>query len=164
MDWRKLAEEELSGYQTLVNQCESLRRRIAEKNAALYDLTAVQYRHAPVQGNSTDAEARRLQQIEIRDDLLKKYEQKKKQIARIQRSLQQLPEEQQQVLRLCYIERYHGYLARAMEKLHCAKTEVYRKRNKAMEMYTLYQFGVSSLAFSGMLGANNKKTQSKKGE
>ena len=86
-----------------------------------------------------------LNNIALRDAAKANYKIVKREVKIIENGLAILSGEERRILELFYIQRPTDYVIRLCDELAIEKSELYRRKDKALEKFTRACFGVVSL-------------------
>lgn len=142
LDWMKEAEQDLKRYPGLKESIRNLRDRAEEVEGRMYDTKGIAFKTDPVSGDSSSMEDQIIHSIMLRDRLLANRNNNAALVQWIERGLTHLNPEEFRILELFYMNRQSGYVERAMEELHCGKSDVYRRKNSALRKFVLYMYGL----------------------
>lgn len=122
----------LKGYRQLQTAIINLADEIAELERECGAIKSVRYDKTPVMGGTSGYEDSLISNINRRNQLNEKLENKKSKERRIQRALDTLTDEERFILRKAYIDYAPGYMWRLMDELHYEKTKLYNLRGFAL--------------------------------
>ena len=144
MDRRALALDRLRSYNTMCVAAENLRGQIKLLKLHQERLHAVRTDRVVVCGQADGREDKLLDNILHRQELEASLESTLQWIHITQRALGVLENEELMILRKLYIQERPGTIAQLCQLLMVEKSSIYRKRDKALEKFTMALFGAES--------------------
>lgn len=83
-------------------------------------------------GGENHQEEAMLNNIMRRQNLSRDYERTKQEVEQMESAMDKLSAEDRLILNMFFINRSHNYIDRLSEELHCERTHIYRKKDRAL--------------------------------
>lgn len=131
----KLAENDLRNYTANKTVIVNLREQIKSLEDEAGQIRSATADATPVQGGGSTREERLLSNIHARDKLAGALRVAESDVARVERALALLDDEERLILNRFYINRHKDYLDRLMNELSIERTAVYKRKDAAFRHY-----------------------------
>lgn len=141
MDWRKEAISELREYEAKRDAVLNLPQDIAFLKAESVRIGGASSDSVPARGGGSAWEDKQINLIVRREKLETSLRYAKEWVARVERGLAKLSDEERLVLDRFYIKPGKGNVDRLCDELHLEKTAVYNRKDAALRHYTLACYG-----------------------
>lgn len=141
MDWKQEAIEKLRQYQAKHAALQAIPEDIRILEDAVMDVRSTCTDRVRVRNSGTKTEDILIGNIAKREELKIALAQAQCWVARVDRGLAALNEEERLILEYLYIAPVKGNLDRLCERLCVEQASVYRKRDKALRRFTLALYG-----------------------
>lgn len=143
MDWKREAIEKLKEYQAKRQALESIPLEIAriESNMTSIRSGSATGDGTPVKGGGSGREDMLINNIVKREELEISQRIAGEWVARVERGLEALNDEDRLILDRFYIMPAKGNINRLCEELGVEQATVYRRRDKALRMFTIALYG-----------------------
>lgn len=145
MNWKKEAVDNLKEYRFRRQAMESIPeeiRRLEEESTRIRSVTTDA---TPVHGGGgSTREDALLSNIVLRDELKARLRDTRRWLARVDRALATLDDDEQRVLRMLYVDQQKGAVARLCEELKLQDDRsVYKRKDKAVRHFTIAMYGIT---------------------
>lgn len=127
----KMAENDLRNYAANKTAIINLREQIKNLEDEAGQIRSATADATPVQGGGSTREDRILSNIHMRDKLAGALKSAESDVARVERALALLDDEERLILNRFYINRHKDSLFRLMEELGIEQSAVYERKSKA---------------------------------
>lgn len=141
MNWREEAAEKLRRYSAMEKAVKNISQEISRLQLESTALRSPRLDGLGVRGGGGDREDALLNNIVRRQELKRTHRGAKLWVGMTARALEALTEEERLILSSLYIYPVRGALDDLCEKLQVEKSSIYRKRDKALERFTLALYG-----------------------
>lgn len=143
MDWKPAAIQRLKDYETRKNAVQLLDEQIENLNMQFAAIRGARTDGEPVKGsNGNRREDMLLSNIVMRDELKANKQIAGREIEITEKGLAALTKEERRILEVFYISRSYNHVSRLCQELSVEKSEVYRRKNDALEKFTIACYGV----------------------
>ncbi len=141
MNWKAEAIKKLRQYNAMQNALVSIPQEIERLKIENRRIRSARTDGAPVKGGGSGREDALLDNIANRQELMWSLQQAQlwKQVT--DQALAVLSKSDQLILQRLYITPEKGALARVCKELGCGKSSIYRRRDKALYMFTIALYG-----------------------
>jgi len=141
MKWKDEAIEKLKRYDAMHTAQQNIAREIARLKEEAFAIRRADPSAAPVRGSGGRYDEVLMNNIVKRQELAWTLKQVKLWISNTDRGLQALNEEERQVLQRLYLYPKKGAVDRLCEELGLEQSSVYRRRDQALEHFTIAMYG-----------------------
>ena len=141
MNWKTEAVDKLRKYDAMRQAVLNLPIEIKRLQLEAQSLRSMQLTSAPVKGSGGNREDALLNNLAHRQELQWSLEQAKGWLKITDRALTTLTQEEKLVLHRLYIYPEKGALERLCAELGVENSSIYRKRDKALQRFTLALYG-----------------------
>lgn len=141
MDYRKEAAQELKDLLKRQNAVSTLREELMDLSGRLTAVKSPCADATPVQGGSAPIEERTINLIVKRDELRAMLQTSARRVARTERALTCLTDQQREFLTVFYVDRPRGHVEALMSKYHVERATVYRIKDEALRDFTIARYG-----------------------
>ena len=138
MDYRKEAAQELKDLLKRQNAVITLREELMDLSGRPTAVKSPCADATPVQGGSAPMEERTINLIVKRDELRAMLQTSARRVARTERALTCLTDQQRTVF---YVDRPRGHVEVLMSKYHVERATVYRIKDEALRDFTIARYG-----------------------
>lgn len=139
--WRMDALNELQAHNARKQALINLPERIAELETAAVGIHSASSDGAAAKGGGSGREDRLLNNIVARDKLAESLEENRKAVARVERSLNALSEDDRRILEVFFITPRKGAAAQLAGELGVEEKTVYNRRNNALRLFQIAMSG-----------------------
>lgn len=143
MDWKYEAIDKLRGYEAHQRALENIPDELARLESSFVSIRSARTDGTPVQGGGSGREDAMLSNIVHRQELERTLEQAKLWVATVDNGLSVLDAESRRLLEMMYIHRAKGNVDRLCDTLCIEKAQVYRRRDKALRLFTIALYGIT---------------------
>lgn len=141
MDWKYEAIEKLKLYEARKAALENIPAEIRRLELDYAGIRSATSDATPVQGGGSRREDQMLSNIVKRQELAWQLESVRAWVAITDRALGCLNTEERLILDRLYIHRQKGYIDRLMQETGVEKSQIYRRREKALRNFTIALYG-----------------------
>lgn len=141
MKWKNEAMEKLRRYDTMVSARENIARELQRLKEEATSMRRADPSVTPVRGSGGRHDEQLMNNIVTRQELSWTLKQVKQWLANTERGLQALPEEDLLVLQRLYLYPRPDSMERLCGELGVEQSTVYRKRDQALERFTIAMYG-----------------------
>lgn len=141
MNWVREAESKLRDYSVKAQSLESATERIAQLELEMSCVRSATTDGTAVHGGGNGREDALLNNIAERDELERVKRQTAGWLEWMNGALTALSGEDKDLLDKFYINRRKGHVERLCEEMHIEKSEVYRRKEKALRRFALALYG-----------------------
>ena len=141
MKWKDEAIEKLKRYDAMHTAQQNIAREIARLKEEAFAIRRADPEATPVRGSGGRYDEALMNNIVKRQELAWTLKQVKLWIANTDRGLTALNDEERQVLQRLYLYPEKGAMNRLCEELGMEQSTVYRKRDQALEHFTIAMYG-----------------------
>ena len=143
MDWKPAAIQRLKDYETRKNAIQLLEEQIESLEVQFTSIRGARTDGEPVKGSSGNRrEDMLLSNIVMRDELKANKQIAEREIEVTEKGLAALTKEERRILEVFYISRPYDHVSRLCQELMVEKSEVYRRKNTALDKFTIACYGV----------------------
>lgn len=142
MNWRAEATEKLRKYDAMCRAAQNIPEELKRLEMEACALRGKPADATAVRGGGTREEAL-INNLLRRQELETALEHAKLWVSATQRALTALTEEERMILQQMVISPQRGGVAQLCEKLCCEHSSVYRKRDRALEKFTIALYGIT---------------------
>lgn len=143
MDWKTAAIQRLKDYETRKQSVKILEDQIKTLEIQFTSIRGAKTDGEPVTGGDGNRrEDMLLTNIVMRDELKANKTIAEREITVTEKGLTALTKEERRILELFYIARPYDHVSRLCEELSIEKSEVYRRKNTALDRFTVACYGV----------------------
>lgn len=143
MDWKQAAIQRLKDYEVRKEAVELLGEQINNLEMQFSSIRSARTDGEPVKGGSGNRrEDMLLSNIVLRDELTANRKVAGREIEITEKGLAALTDEERRILELFYISRPYDHVTRLCQELKVEKSEVYRRKNTALDKFTIACYGV----------------------
>ena len=143
MDWKPAAIQRLKDYEARRNSIQLITEQLKTLEMQFTSIRAAKTDGEPVKGGEGNRrEDMLLSNIVLRDELKANHQIAKREIEITEKGLATLTKEERRILELFYICRPYDHVSRLCEELSVEKSEVYRRKNTALDKFTIACYGV----------------------
>lgn len=143
MDWKSAAIQRLKDYETRKKSVRLLAEQLENLEAQFTAIRGAKIDGEPVRGGDGNRrEDMLLSNIVLRSELKENKRIAEREIAITEKGLAALTEEERSILEGFYISRPYNHILRLCEALSVEKSEVYRRKNAALDKFTIACYGV----------------------
>lgn len=143
MDWKREASEMLREYEAMRKSLSTLPGELARLELERTALQSSAGGGEPVIGGHGSSEDRIISNMMKREAAEKNLELARAHVALVEKGLSVLDEEERVALDLMIVNRTKGNVDRLCERWSVEKTEVYRRKDKALRTFTLALYGAT---------------------
>jgi DNA-directed RNA polymerase specialized sigma24 family protein len=133
--WRMDAKNELESHNARKQALVNIPSRIAELESAMAAIRSSTSDGTPVRGGGSGREDMLLNNITARQQLEKSLVRTKEAVARVDRALSVLTEDDRRILELCYIYRERGAIVRLANEFCVEEKTISNRRNDALRRF-----------------------------
>ena len=137
--WKDLAKSELEMYPAKKEALTTIPERLRELESAFVSIGSPSADKVAVQGGGGNDKA--LNNIVQRESLFRNYAEVLAFTARVERGLAVLTEDENEILRRCFIHPERGAVERIAQAKGLDKSTVYRMRDDALRKFTMAMYG-----------------------
>ena len=137
--WKDLAKAELEMYPAKKEAMTTIPERLRELESAFVSIGSPSADKVAVQGGGGNDKA--LNNIVMRDEYERRIEEAGRLVARVERGLAVLTDEENEILSRCYIHPERGAVERIANARGLDKSTVYRMRDDALRKFTIAMYG-----------------------
>ena len=137
--WKLLAIEELETYPAKKEAMTTIPERLRELESAFVSIGSPSADKVAVQGGGGNDKA--LNNIVMRDEYERRLEEAARIVARVERGLAILGDDENEILSRCYIHPERGAVERIANARGLDKSTVYRLRDDALRKFTIAMYG-----------------------
>ena len=143
MDWKQAATQRLKDYNTRKEAVENLEDQINNLELQFSSIRSAKTDGEPMRGGSGNRrEDMLLSNIVLRDELSANKKIAEREIEITEKGLAALTAEERRILEVFYISRPYDHVTRLCQELRVEKSEVYRRKNAALDKFTIVCYGV----------------------
>lgn len=143
MDWKQAAIQRLKDYEARKKAVALLGEQIKNLEMQFASIRGAKTDGEPVMGsNGNRREDILLSNIVLRDELKANRQIAGREIEITEKGLAALNDEERRILELFYISRPYDHVTRLCQELKVEKSEVYRRKNTALDKFTIACYGV----------------------
>lgn len=142
MNWKKSAIEDLRKYPLQREALTNIRERIGALETIYRSAKTANLSADPVKGGGNRVEDALLNNIVERERLKATYRATERLVKLVERGLAGLSDEERLVLQRFYIAPARGSVEALMSELHVEKTRVYERKDEALYLFTVFQYGI----------------------
>ena len=141
MNWVIEAESKLRDYAAKERSLESVAERIAQLQAEMTCVRSATTDSTAVHGGGNCREDALLNNISEQTELERAKQRPAEWVEWVNKALRALTDTDRHLLDVFYINRHKGHVERLCEELRVEKSEVYRRKEKALRRFTLALYG-----------------------
>lgn len=141
MKWKDEAVDKLRRYDAMQTAQQNISREIARLKEEAFSIRRADPAATPVRGSGGRYDEVLMNNIVKRQELAWTLKQVKLWISNTDRGLQALSDEERQVLQRLYLYPEKGAIDRLCEELGLEQSSVYRRRDQALEHFTIAMYG-----------------------
>ena len=141
MKWKEEAIEKLKRYNAMHTAQQNIGREITRLKEEAFAIRRADPSATPVRGGGGRYDEQLMNNIVKRQELAWTLKQVKLWITNTERGLQALNDEERQVLQRLYLYPEKGAIDRLCEELCLEQSSVYRRRDQALEHFTIAMYG-----------------------
>lgn len=141
MNWKFEAIEKLKEYTARKNALVTIPEEITRLEEAAQSIRSAAADATPVQGGGSTREDMLLSNIVHREELQRRLSDAKRWVKAVDRGLAVLTADERLILDRFYIHPMRGYVDRLCEEFCIEKTAVYKRKDAAIEKFTLALYG-----------------------
>lgn len=143
MDWKPAAIQRLKDYEARRNSIQLITEQLKTLEMQFTSIRAAKTDGEPIKGGEGNRrEDMLLSNIVLRDELKANHKIALREIEITEKGLAALTKEERRILELFYISRPYDHVSRLCEELSIEKSEVYRRKNSALDKFTIACYGV----------------------
>ena len=143
MDWKSAAVQRLKDYEARKRSVRLLSEQLENLEAQFTAIRGAITDGEPVRGGDGNRrEDMLLSNIVLRDELTENKRIAEREINITEKGLAALSDEERRILEVFYITRPYNHVLRLCEALNVEKSEVYRRKNAALDKFTIACYGV----------------------
>ncbi len=143
MNWKKEAVEKLKHYDEMFRAACSIPEEIKALELQIYSVRSADPKKAKVRGGE-GAASRLLDALVYREELKNALRRAKLWLSFTDRALEALKPDERLILRRMYVYPQRGSLQRLTEELGVEQSTLYRRRDKALERFTVALYGLDT--------------------
>lgn len=143
MNWVREAESKLRDYSVKEQSLESVTERISQLNLEMSCVRSATMDGTAVHGGGNGREDALLNNIAERDELQRVKANTTEWLEWVNGALTALSGAERDLLDKFYIDRRKGHVERLCEEMHVEKSEVYRRKEKALRRFALALYGTT---------------------
>lgn len=143
MNWVREAESKLRDYSVKEQSLESVTERISQLNLEMSCVRSATMDGTAVHGGGNGREDALLNNIAERDELQRVKANTTEWLEWVNSALTALSGAERDLLDKFYIDRRKGHVERLCEEMHVEKSEVYRRKEKALRRFALALYGTT---------------------
>lgn len=143
MKWKNEAMDKLRRYQTMRQALQNLSEEILRLEDEARGIRTVSADVTPVKNGGTRREEMLIDNMLQRQELTWSLEQVKRWLSVCERGLRALTEEERLILQRLYLYPERGSLQRLCQELEVEQSTVYRRRDEALQRFTVALYGFS---------------------
>lgn len=143
MNWKTEAVEKLKHYDAMFRAACSIPEEIKALELMIYGAQGNQVEKIKVKGGKGGSD-RLLDALVYREELKNALERAKLWLSFTDRALDALQPEERMILRRMYVYPQRGSLQRLTEELGVEQSTLYRRRDKALERFTIALYGLDN--------------------
>ena len=137
--WKDLARAELEMYPAKKEALTTILERLRELESAFVSIGSPSADKVAVQGGGGNDKA--LNNIIMRDEYERRLEEAGRLVARVERGLAVLGDDENEILSRCYIHPERGAVERIANARGLDKSTIYRMRDDALRKFTIAMYG-----------------------
>lgn len=141
--WRMDALNELQAHNARKQALVNIPSRIAELEASITAIRSATADGTPAQGGGSGREDMLLNNIVMRQKLEESLDRTKEAVARVDRALSVLTEDDQRILECFFITPRKGAASQLASEIHIEEKTVYNRRNNAVKLFQKAMCGES---------------------
>lgn len=143
MDWKPAAIQRLKDYEARKKSLSIIAEQLENLESQFTAIRAAQTDSEPVTGGDMSRrEDMLLSNIVLRDELTANQKIAGREIEITEKGLAALTPEEKRILELFYVARPYDHVGRLCDELNVEKSEVYRRKNTALDKFTIACYGV----------------------
>lgn len=143
MDWKSAAIQRLKDYEARKKAVRLLEEQLANLESQFTAIRGAKTDGEPVRGGDGNRrEDMLLSNIVLRSELAENKKIAEREIVITEKGLAALSDEERRILEVFYISRPYNHILRLCEALSVEKSEVYRRKNAALDKFTIACYGV----------------------
>ena len=143
MDWKPAAIQRLKDYEARKKAIRILSEQLENLEMQFTSIRGARTDGDPVRGGDGNRrEDMLLSNIVMRDELGANKKIAEREIAITEKGLAALSKEERRILEVFYVSRPYDHVSRLCEELSVEKSEVYRRKNAALDKFTIACYGV----------------------
>lgn len=143
MNWKHEAVDKLKGYEAHKNALDSIPMELERLESVYAGIRSATTDGTPVSGGGNTREDSMLSNIVHRDELKRRLKEARLWVARVDKALAVLDDEERLVLDRFYIHRTKDSVGELCDRLNLEKTAVYDRREKALQHFTIALYGAT---------------------
>jgi hypothetical protein len=145
MDWSYIAVQRLKDYESRKEALTNIREKIKILEEQFTSIRSATTDETPVQGSGSRREDMLIANITKREELAVNYTLAKREVALTERGLAVLSDEEKLILERFFINKERDHIERLCEELYISKTELYRRKDRAIRKFTIASYGIVEL-------------------
>ena len=145
MNWKKEAEQRLRNYGIRRQALVTLPQQIARVRSQREDIRSSRTDGTPVSGGGSKRESYLVGSIAYQQELERQLREIHTSVAGIEEALGALSQEEQLILDRFYINPLAGGAERLCEELNMERSTVYRRKERALQRFTMALFGSAEI-------------------
>jgi hypothetical protein len=142
MDWKSAAVQRLKDYEARKKAVQLLEEQLENLEAQFVTIRGARTDGDPVKGGGNCREDMLLSNIVMRDELTANKGIVEREITITEKGLAALTDEERRILEVFYISRPYNHILHLCDELSVEKSEVYRRKNAALDKFTIACYGV----------------------
>lgn len=143
MNWKNEAMEKLRRYNAMRQAAQNLPQEIYRLEQDAASIRSARTDGTPVKGGTNGREKWLLDNLVVRQELQENLRQTNRWLTTADRALHSLTAEEQLILHRMFILPEKGCLERLQNELGVEQSTIYRKRDKALERFTIALYGMT---------------------
>lgn len=145
MDWSYVAVQRLRDYESRKEALTNIREKMKMLEEQFTSIRSATTDETPVQGSGNRREDMLIANISKREELQVNYSLAKREVMLTEKGLSVLTDEEREILERFFINKERDHIERLCEELFISKTELYRRKDKALRKFTIASYGIVEL-------------------
>lgn len=145
MDWSYVAVQRLRDYESRKEALTNIREKMKMLEEQFTSICSATTDETPVQGSGNRREDMLIANISKREELAVNYSLAKREVMLTEKGLSVLTDEEREILERFFINKERDHIERLCEELFISKTELYRRKDKALRKFTIASYGIVEL-------------------
>lgn len=141
MNWKEEATDRLRQYDSLRQACSNIPQQLEQLRSRIYRSKSANLQPGGSKGGYSRGDGALLNDLVLQQELRGNLERSRSWVRMTEEALKRLTEEERLILRRLYIHPESGSLERLCQELGVEKSSVYRRRDRALEKFTLALYG-----------------------
>ena len=141
MNWKEEATDRLRQYDSLRQACSNIPQQLQQLRSRIYRSKSPSLQPGGTMGGYSRGDGALLNDLVLQQELRGNLERSRSWVRMTEEALKRLTGEERLILRRLYIYPESGSLERLCQELGVEKSSVYRRRDRALEKFTLALYG-----------------------